>query len=142
MTRPYYKAIDFAVYQLETAIDLYFEGKDYFSVITLAGAAEEILGKYVEALGKKHALSKVVKTYREIYKIFQEREIGVKEVMDSENFAKNLTKHIDPSKIPGVFINLKDEAEGLLDRAIDNYYSVTDDPSEVMMRYKDFRRGI
>ena len=34
-----------ALRQLETALPLYFEGEDYYSVTTLAGAAEEVFGK-------------------------------------------------------------------------------------------------
>ena len=33
-----------ALQQLETALSLYFEGKDYYSAITLAGAAGKIVG--------------------------------------------------------------------------------------------------
>ena len=38
-----------ALQQLETALRLYCEGEDYYSAITLAGAAEEILGKTLAA---------------------------------------------------------------------------------------------
>jgi hypothetical protein len=37
-----------ALTQLETALRLYLEGIDYFSVITLAGAAEEIFGRLLD----------------------------------------------------------------------------------------------
>ena len=37
-----------ALRQLDTALRLYFEGEDYYSVVTLAGASEEILGKLLE----------------------------------------------------------------------------------------------
>ena len=37
-----------ALRQLETALRLYFECEDYYSVVTLAGASEEILGKLLE----------------------------------------------------------------------------------------------
>ncbi len=33
-----------ALRQLETALCLYFKGEDYYSVVTLAGASEEVLG--------------------------------------------------------------------------------------------------
>ena len=38
-----------ALQQLETALRLYIEDEDYYSAITLAGAAEEILGKRLAA---------------------------------------------------------------------------------------------
>ncbi len=44
--------------QLETAIELYVSGRCFISALTLAGAAEEILGKFIpnendRALSKK-----------------------------------------------------------------------------------------
>jgi hypothetical protein len=46
---------DAALAQLEVALRLYFGGeeKDYLSVITLAGAAEEIFGKLLTAREEK-----------------------------------------------------------------------------------------
>ena len=38
-----------ALRQLETALCLYFEQQDYYSVITLAGASEEVLGAHLRA---------------------------------------------------------------------------------------------
>ncbi len=40
-----------ALQQLETALSLYFEGKDYYSAITLAGTVEEIFGQFLRAEG-------------------------------------------------------------------------------------------
>lgn len=42
--------------QLETALRLFDEGQDFFSVVTLAGAADELLGKLVRARGGKTSL--------------------------------------------------------------------------------------
>ena len=41
-----------ALEQIETALRLYREGNDFFSVITLAGAAEEIYGKILSSRGE------------------------------------------------------------------------------------------
>jgi hypothetical protein len=43
--------IDIAVRQIDTAIELLLDGKDSFSVLTLAGAGEEILGRLLERAG-------------------------------------------------------------------------------------------
>lgn len=48
MSAESYDSLSIAKAQLDTAIRLYFEAEDLFSVITLAGAAEEILGKHLE----------------------------------------------------------------------------------------------
>ncbi len=41
--------------QLETALQLFFAGGDLFSVITLAGAAEEVLGQLLQQKNPKGA---------------------------------------------------------------------------------------
>jgi len=56
MTKLPYKKRDAAIQQLETAIRLYHESNDPFSVITLAGAPEEILGQLVKTSGNTNSL--------------------------------------------------------------------------------------
>lgn len=52
--------LDAAVHQLTVAIKLFFEG-DYLSALTLAGAAEEILGKLSKRAGKPVAIDEITK---------------------------------------------------------------------------------
>jgi len=47
--------------QLEVALRLFFEGKEYFAVITLAGAADELLGAFFKAKGGTTSLEELVK---------------------------------------------------------------------------------
>jgi hypothetical protein len=64
---------DLALDQLESALRLYFEGKDFASVITLAGAADEIFGKLLSASGKEHSLESLTKAVTAIHeKLFGE----------------------------------------------------------------------
>jgi hypothetical protein len=49
-----------ATAQLDTAIALYLEGKHLISLITLAGAAEEILGKLAEKSVTKSAFNEIL----------------------------------------------------------------------------------
>ena len=58
---------DMAVRQLETALRLYFEGEDFYSVITLAGAADTVLGQVLRALGKKPNLESSKQAAAAIY---------------------------------------------------------------------------
>lgn len=51
--------LEVAVSQLEQAIRLFLEG-DYLSSLTLAGAAEEILGKLCERAGKPVSVEQIV----------------------------------------------------------------------------------
>jgi len=56
--RAYYRD-DLALTQLETALRIFFEGIDFASVITLAGAADEIFGKL---LGKDRGVRSCIAT--------------------------------------------------------------------------------
>lgn len=51
--------LEVAVHQLDVAIGLFLEG-DYLASLTLAGAAEEILGKLCERVGKPVAIESIV----------------------------------------------------------------------------------
>lgn len=48
--------LNVAINQLQMAIDMFLENKDLFCVITLAGAAEEILGQYATRANEKTML--------------------------------------------------------------------------------------
>lgn len=56
-----------ALRQLETALRLYFEGEDYFSVITLAAVADEIFGKLLTARGIENSLESLKKAVADIH---------------------------------------------------------------------------
>ena len=60
MTIHSYSKLEIATQQLDTALMLYFEDKNYFSVITLAGAAEEILAVYLKLHKQPNAFEKML----------------------------------------------------------------------------------
>lgn len=63
--RAYYRR-DLALAQLETALQLYFENGDRGSIITLAGAADEVFGKYLERAGRESSFKSLVVAVTEI----------------------------------------------------------------------------
>ena len=117
MTKLPYKKREFAIKQLETAITLYQEHNDPFSVITLAGAAEEILGQYVRASGRTNSLDGLNNGALAIQQ-FEGNEKPVN-VIDSANYARNNLKHMDGLK-DSVSIDAWQEAKDMLIRATDN----------------------
>jgi hypothetical protein len=119
MTKLPYKKRDIAVKQLEIAINLYRERTDPFSVITLAGAAEEILGRYVKAAGKTNSLQLLNDAALAIQRI-EGDEMPVK-VVDRANYARNNLKHLDGPE-DCVFIDAWQKAKDMLTRATDNYW--------------------
>ena len=122
---------DIAKEQLETALRLYFEQRDFYSVITLAGAAEEILGKMLNHTGEKNLLESLVTAALELSKL-DGQEVTAREIRDYANYARNRAKHFG--------IDMEDfderaEVKDLLNRAISNYNSLTGDCTESMSKF-------
>ncbi|MDQ3775935.1 MAG: hypothetical protein M3461_17060 [Pseudomonadota bacterium] len=111
-----------ALAQIETALRLYFEGQDYFSVVTLAGAAEEILGKLLSAKGVDNSLDSLKKAVCAIHQKLFGRPLAPKDVRIRANVARNNFKHHDVGSAPTITLDLREEAIDMLQRAIDNYW--------------------
>ncbi len=69
-----------ALRQLETALHLYFEGEDYYSVITLAGASEELLGKLSRKDGNDTALEAIKKNVSAVDKAYFREDLTEKKI--------------------------------------------------------------
>ena len=82
-----------ALVQLETALRLYFEREDYFSVITLAANAEEIFGKIVTAKGIDNSLETKKKNVDAMHRYLYGSAFPESEIAGRANFAKNAMKH-------------------------------------------------
>ena len=115
-----YAKKDIAANQIETALSLYFEGRDLFSVITLAGAAEEILGQLLQGRNGKAG------TFRSIWEIFRPGKRKATESEGQPGQESNTHIHMD----------LQQEARFLLGRAIDDYHALTGTLSGDMLRFK------
>lgn len=128
-----------ALRQLESALRLYFEQEDYYSVITLAGASEEIFGKLLKdnSLGKsQNSLGSLKKAVSEIHKELYNEELSGRDVAVRANYARNKLKHWSPGDSKTVEFDAKEEAKDMLDRAIDNYYSLTQNLTPTMERFQ------
>lgn len=136
-----FSKIELAVKQIETAIDIYMSGKDFFSPITLAGAGEEILGRLIEKLGRKTSLSKKTEAFIEVHKIINKKIIDEKSARDNHiNKARNSLKHLnakEDDEDDSVIMDPVFEAEAMLFRAIENYYAFTGMLTEKMLAYNN-----
>ena len=105
--------IDVAAHQLDWAIRLFLDHKDYIPAITLAGAAEEILGKAVGAGAIYETLKK---------KFASQFPLTEKEVsQDHLNKARNWLKHWDGrTNTETVCLELDKEAIQYIVRALAN----------------------
>jgi hypothetical protein len=111
--------------QLLVAIDLYCTGSSYYSALTLAGAAEEILGNELsENRGKQNAIDPMVEQLMNSLTEEEQNELGgKKEIKRSFNEFRNFLKHrkvYDTS-----YCDLKAECWDMLQRAVENYLSIT-----------------
>lgn len=128
MAENIFQSIEIALEQLETALRLYEHDREYFSVITLASAAEDILRKQCEAKNIETSLAAfqagAIKLYRNMYpdEIIDEDKLE-KEIANCVNHARNKAKHINPSVEPTFTVDAQEEARDILNRAIDNYWA-------------------
>ena len=94
MTR--YSRLDLASVQLDKAIALFLDG-EHLCALTLAGAAEEILGKLTNAAGNVHALEAIASDM--VPKLaLQGVFTDAKEVYRHLNHARNGAKHVLPAE--------------------------------------------
>jgi hypothetical protein len=117
-----YAKNEIAFHQIETALRLFFEEGDLFSIITLAGAAEEILGQLLQEKDRNSGLAGL---FTSIFEIMRPKSRKNEE--DSE-FLRHETDdhvHMDPYR----------EAVFLLGRAIDDYQTLTGALSTDMLKF-------
>lgn len=124
MTFTTYSKLEVACQQLETALRLFFDTEEYFSVITLAGAAEEILGAHLKIKGETTSLENLVAGAVRISKALAGKPSEPTALRKIANHAKNSSKHMDGVTNAELRSWPKKDAIDMLGRAIDNYYGL------------------
>lgn len=104
--------------QLVKAIEL-FCAREPLPAITLAGAAEEILGKLIKSGGGTNALEDEIKDRCDLYQTVFGTAGDPKEFATLMNNPRNELKHLMSGN--ELELNLEEEAVNLIQRAIDNY---------------------
>ena len=92
----WYSKLDLAEHQLNRAINLYLDEKDFISSITLAGAAEELLGKILNQVGVKNALDEYVDSFNAFGNELKDYE---KWFVSQFNYYKNNLKHLEVKQV-------------------------------------------
>lgn len=131
-----------ALMQLETALRLWSEGTDYYSVVTLAGAADEILGRLLESRGGVTALASLTQASVAIHLIVHGVAGDEKKIADRANRARNALKHFRSGGEHVVELDIHQEAVDMLDRAISNYWALTNSLSPTMEGFERQRREV
>ncbi|MDO8289197.1 MAG: hypothetical protein Q7T44_08270 [Parvibaculum sp.] len=130
--------------QLDRAIQLYLDEKDYISACTLAGASEGIAGEALTKAGHENALVSNVKGLHQLI-LDKEKETISKGEKESERaiwndfiLIRNWLKHYYPNK-PELTFHAKGEAYDAIDRAITNYLQLTGTESLQMKRFTEYQ---
>ena len=126
-----------ALMQLETALRLYSECEDYYSVITLAGASEEVFGKLLKENNPENALDSLKKAGSAVHEALFDEDLAEKEISERANWVRNLLKHWSPGQPKDVEFDAPEEAKDILNRAIDNYYELNGNHTPAMDRFQD-----
>ena len=113
---------EIAQVQLVQAIELFLSEK-FLPSITLAGAAEEILGRLIAMQGDDPVIEE---TFSEIQRIREITGLSVmgakskKEIINGWNSVRNNLKHHNESENDFIVLNMFDEAYWMIKRALIN----------------------
>ena len=119
-----YSKLEVATQQLDTALRLYFQKKEYFSAITLAGAAEEIFGVYLKIHNQTNAFDNHLKSSLNVYHWLHETEGSRDQMHKTINRIKTASKHMQGKHDTSIVCDAREEAKDILDRAISHYYTL------------------
>ena len=121
MAEQTYLRVDLAKEQLEVALCLFLDKVNHASVITLAGAAEEIFRKKLERLGREPVLEEYYRKGVEMLSpMFSTK--AKKEFMARENRVKNALKHFSENDNESITEDLEYSAVWILVRACENAF--------------------
>lgn len=136
MTVTEHDRMHMALVQLETALRLYFEGNDYYSVISLGGAADEIFGQLLAAKGIDNSLETMKKSAVAIYKQLTGASIDGSAIAQRANLARNSLKHWNAGQPLIIAFDAREEAQDMLNRAVDNYWALEHQLPPAMERFQ------
>lgn len=124
--------LEIAVHQLDRAIKLFLDEKDYICSITLCGAAEEMLGKELQRSGEASASDSLAKSLQEKHA----NDLTVKYIRDKHlNEARNAIKHFNLQEESAFETDWESQAIQMLARACSNIIKVEVDPTEQFHRF-------
>lgn len=120
---------------LSRAIELYFRGDSYFSAIHLAGAAQELLGKFVERGGAASAHRSIVEGAVRISAALDPGGTPSKEkdIRQLVNYAKNRVKHMDDDGDEVVRFDPQYQAREILNLAVGDFYKLWGDGADLQL---------
>ena len=140
-----HQPLEAAEAQIDRAIQLFLDDKDYYCAITLAGAAEHPLAKIAKRLltakGYKHALdtdSSAIASIAVARGDLPGPHDEAKKLIRGElNSPRDWLKHKDEP----MSFDAAREAADMIDRAVRNYWAATGSLTEQMVRFHRHQRN-
>lgn len=133
MTEEKHSKFDIASSQLETAIGLFVSGRDRFSVITLAGAADAILSQLVLNAGKEPFVDHVRTIEEALSGVAPPR--GKMTTHINNELDINALKHMDPEDDDFVEMDAQKSAIGAILKAVVNHKRLVEKEPDFIMAF-------
>ncbi len=131
--------LEIAKRQLERAISLFFDEQDFVSSLTLAGAAEEILGKILKIeMQEPHAMDELINGSLKLNGISlgdPGKKQAKKDIANTLNHFKNQLKHYNEHD--SMTFSVDYFAVEIIERAIHNYFKCTQNETPLMQKFKN-----
>ena len=112
--------IDLARAQLEMALDTFLERHRFASAITLASAAERVLGQALRHAGKPAVLNRKFEATDLVHTALYGESLEKGTFTDAENRVSNALRHFDKTDAPDFEADLEEAASWMLIRACEN----------------------
>ena len=138
MSEEIHDRVALATEQLDVALELFLSERSFVSALTLAGAAEEVLGKALTLRGEKTTLQYEHTVIAPVEKFLRCQTLTWKVFIEEKNRVRNAAKHMDGQGQLTVHADLEDEALWLLVRACDNYNRLDLPTTDRMTEFNDW----
>ena len=143
MTEKTHHRVDLAKEQLDVALELFLSSRSMVSALTLASAAEEILGKALQHCGSKSSLQMSHETIVIPMTHLRKKRYTIEQFSCEQNAARNAAKHMGRSSETTLTADLEDAAMQMIVRAYDNYCRLGFDRTQRMDDFEQwFQKNI
>jgi hypothetical protein len=133
-----HRRIDLAIEQLDTALELFLSGRSFASALTIAGAAEEILGKALSLTDRQHVLDYRYESLNAMHLELHGTPIQKEQFFKDENRARNAAKHMRSLAEDTITVDLQEAAVWMLVRACANYDALEYPRTDRMRQFDDW----
>ena len=126
--------LDMADEMLESAIKLFLDDKKYFTSLHLAGAAQEIYGKWIRINGGKDHTTSML----DIYEKLVTEPLDRKSIKKEDKRPKNTIKHIDNKNDRYALLNPKLDSLITLSEAVTEYIKLEREKTVNIERFIEY----